>query len=78
MLKGSPKPDDRAIDAAVRAIGGYSAIAMSRTDQTPHLERRFCEHYEQIRDANEIRAAVPLLAGPVTHLLKNLAQEKAP
>jgi hypothetical protein len=53
---------DAHIEAAVRAVGGYHAIAMSRTDQTPHLERRFAEHYEAIGDREEVREAKRLVA----------------
>jgi hypothetical protein len=60
MDRDAPKkPDDLLIDRAVEAIGGYDAIAMSNTESTHFLERRFCEHYEAIQDANEIRDAVP-------------------
>jgi hypothetical protein len=76
-LNGSAEPEDAAMLAAVRAIGGYNAIAMSRTDQTPHLERRFCEHYDAISQAEDVRESVPLLAAPVTNLLKQLSQEKS-
>jgi hypothetical protein len=74
---GGDEHEDDLVNRAVRAIGGYNAIAMSKTDSTHFLERRFAEHYEQIRDVNETREAVPLLAGPVTKLLKQLSQEKS-
>lgn len=54
---------DPRIEAAVRAIGGYTAVAMSRTDQTPFLERRFAEHYDAISEREDIREAVPQIAG---------------
>lgn len=54
-------PTDPVLLAAVRAIGGFPAIAMSKTDQTPFLERRFAEHYEAIGDREEARQAVPSL-----------------
>lgn len=53
---------DPHIDAAVRGLGGYSAIAMCDTDKLPFLERRFCEHYETVQDATETREALPLIA----------------
>ncbi len=56
------QPDDPRVLAAVRAIGGYHAIGMSKTDNTHFLERRFAEHYDAISDAHETREAVPLLA----------------
>lgn len=78
----SARPADPRIDAAVRAIGGYSAIAMSKTDQTPFLERRFAEHYDSISEVEDVRVAVPCLAGPPRHdlskLLKNLKDETRP
>lgn len=60
---------DPVVLAAVRAVGGFQAIAMSRTDQTPFLERRFCEHYETIGDAAETREALPELMHDAPPLL---------
>ncbi len=53
---------DVLIDRAVRAIGGYGVIAMCDRDKLGFLERRFAEHYESIRDAEDVRAAVPQIA----------------
>ena len=53
---------DELIDRAVRAIGGYGVIAMTDTDKLSFLERRFAEHYDAIRDADDIREAVPQIA----------------
>lgn len=53
---------DPHIDAAVRGLGGYGAIAMCDTDKLPFLERRFCEHYETVQDATETREALPRIA----------------
>lgn len=53
---------DELIDRAVRAMGGYGAIAMCETDKLTFLERRFAEHYGQIQDAEDIREAVPQVA----------------
>jgi hypothetical protein len=60
-FNGAPKPTDPLLLSAVRAIGGWDAIAMSPTDQTRFLERRFAEHYDQIQDRDEVRAALPNL-----------------
>lgn len=49
---------DPLIDRVVNAIGGYGAIAMCNLDKLPFMERRFCEHYEEIGGANEIREQV--------------------
>jgi hypothetical protein len=52
------------VDQCVRMIGGYSAIAMCEEEKLHFLERRFCEHYETLDDANSIRDAVPQIAKP--------------
>lgn len=70
--RDEPGPQDPRIVAAVRAIGGYQAIAMSRTDQTQFLEKRFAEHYDSISEREEIREAVPQIAGPMRHLLDSM------
>lgn len=59
--------DDPVLQGALRAIGGMHAVQMSETDKTHFLERRFCEHYETIEDAEEIREAVPQLAATPLH-----------
>lgn len=53
---------DPLIDRAVRAIGGYGAIALCDRDKLPFLERRFVEHYASICEADDVRAAVPQIA----------------
>lgn len=55
-------PPDALAARAVRAIGGYEAIAMSPTDKTQFLERRFAEHYEAMQDADEVREELPQIA----------------
>lgn len=50
------------VDACVRAIGGYAAIAMCEADKLHFLERRFCEHFEAKQDAEDVRDALPQLA----------------
>jgi len=55
-------PDDPIARRAVAALGGYGAIAMSDTSKTSFLERRFCEHFEQMQDVEETREAVPEIA----------------
>lgn len=52
----------RAIAAAIRAMGGASAYMMSDASKLPFLERRFCQHYDQITGAEDIREAVPQIA----------------
>lgn len=57
---------DELIDRAVRGIGGYGVIAMCETDKLPFLERRFAEHYAQLQDVEDVRQAIPQIAGPST------------
>lgn len=52
------------IDRVVRALGGYQVIAMCSDDKLGFLERRFCEHYESMSDAEDMREALPQIAGP--------------
>jgi hypothetical protein len=44
-----------AIDRAVRALGGYRALATMPVDQLPWQERRFAEHYDDMAEADERR-----------------------
>jgi hypothetical protein len=55
---------DDLIDRAVRALGGYGQIAMCDEDKLHFLERRFTEHYESLQDSEDVRSAVPEIAGP--------------
>lgn len=57
---GSGRPD---VDRAVQAIGGYVQIAMSDEDKLHFLERRFADHFEAMTDAEDVREAVPRIAG---------------
>lgn len=52
----------RAIAASIRAMGGADAYAMCETDKLPFLEKRFCQHYEEISGVEETREAVPQIA----------------
>ena len=63
-------------DAAVSALGGYRVIAMCDVDKLPFLERRFCEHYEAIQDAQEVRDELPMLKGPSRRTTGQKALEK--
>lgn len=47
---------------ALRAIGGIRAVMMS--EKTHFLEKRFAEHFEAKQDADDVREAVPQIAGP--------------
>jgi len=55
------------IDRCVRAIGGYIAIAMCEEDKLHFLGKRFAEHFETMQDAEDVREAVPTIAGPPQH-----------
>lgn len=52
----------RPIAAAIRAMGGADAYAMCEVEKLPFLEKRFCEHYDQITGAEEIREELPEIA----------------
>jgi hypothetical protein len=72
---------DPLIDAAVRALGGYGVLAMCDQDKTHFLERRFAEHYEAMSDSEDVRAALPGVAGPpriVSDLTKRLTRQEEP
>ena len=47
------------IDRAAEACGGYRALAMMDANQLPWQERRFSEHYADLEDRAEARAALP-------------------
>lgn len=55
---------DPFIDRVVRAMGGYGVIAMCDSDKLHFLERRFSEHYEAMQDIEDVREALPQIAGP--------------
>jgi hypothetical protein len=50
------------IATCLNALGGANTVAMCDEDKLPFLERRFCEHYETLEDAEDTRSAVPQLA----------------
>lgn len=52
------------VDVAARAVGGYGKLYLAERDELPFLERRFCEHYETLEDAEDTREAVPQLSAP--------------
>ena len=51
------------IDQAVRAIGGYQAIAQCDETKLHYLERRFAEIYDDLQDADDTRRALPSITG---------------
>jgi hypothetical protein len=59
----SHQSGDPRLDAAIRACGGYEALAMCTTENIGFFERRFAEHYEAVGDAEEVRGALPQLTG---------------
>jgi len=62
--KGLELPADPVLQAAVASLGGIRAVAMSETDKTHFLEKRFCDHFESIQDVRDTRESVPQIAGP--------------
>jgi hypothetical protein len=53
---------DALIDQCVRVLGGYEAIARSDVSSLHFLERRFCEHFDSIQDAGDVRKSLPQIA----------------
>jgi hypothetical protein len=60
---GARGTGDPLTDRVVQMLGGYKAMGYTASDQMPFIERRFAEHYTALQDAEEIRAAVPQIAG---------------
>lgn len=52
---------DALTDQVVASLGGYSTIALTNTDKLGFLERRFIDAYDDLSDANSVRAALPNL-----------------
>lgn len=59
----SHQSGDARLDAAVRACGGYEALAMCTSENIGFFERRFAEHFESISDAEAVREVLPDLTG---------------
>jgi hypothetical protein len=55
---------DVELDAAVRCVGGYKAIAAAGERDLQFMAQRFKEHHETVRDALDIREQFPSLPGP--------------
>lgn len=73
---------DELIDRTVRGIGGYGVIAMCETSKLTFLEQRFAKHYEELKGVDEVRTALPQIAGPVANgdvrsIVSDLARSKA-
>jgi len=51
------------VDKAVQILGGYREIAMCDTSKLGFLERRFCDHYDDLETVEDTRVAVPELTG---------------
>jgi hypothetical protein len=52
----------------VQALGGYKALAFHDIEYLHHMERRFGEHFEELREVLDTREAVPQLAQQTTGL----------
>lgn len=50
---------DELLDRAAHAIGGFKAIASAGGRDLQFLEKRFCEHYEDIATSVDARLALP-------------------
>lgn len=52
----------RKIASAFAAMGGAQAYAMCDEEKLPYLEKRFCEHFDQISEVEDARVSVPKIA----------------
>lgn len=59
IRSGGSTSGDARTDAAIRILGGYDALGRTNSDQFQFLERRFCDHYEELSDRIEVREALP-------------------
>jgi hypothetical protein len=50
------------IDHVVKLVGGYHALAMATEKDLPFIERRFKEYYDDSRDKEAVRLALPQVA----------------
>jgi len=50
---------DALIDQVVAMLGGYSVIALTKTDKLGFLERRFLDTYNDLLDTSVVRDALP-------------------
>ncbi len=50
---------DALIDRVVAMLGGYSVIALTKTDKLGFLERRFLDTYNDLLDTRVVREALP-------------------
>lgn len=58
----APQLDDLTL-RVVAALGGFDQIAMCQNDKLHFLERRFAEHHADMQDSQDVRVAVPQIAG---------------
>lgn len=61
-LQEEPSGDPH-LDAVVRTIGGYKAIAGASERDLQFMATRFAENFESVTDAEETRLALPQLTG---------------
>lgn len=54
------------VERAVQGIGGWLLIAHATTDNLRFLERRFADAYAELEGRDEIRDALPQIAGPAS------------
>lgn len=52
------------VERAVRALGGWPVLANATLQGLQYLEPRFGKAFDELQDRNEIREALPQIAGP--------------
>lgn len=79
-----PPCDDPRVTAAARMIGGFRSMALCPIDKLGFLERRFCEHYADLEEVDDVRAALPQIAlssrrlsgpQPIGQIVADIARE---
>jgi hypothetical protein len=61
---------DARIDMLVRGLGGYSAIAMCDESKLQFLERRFCDNFDNVQNADDVRKTIPQITSHLEDLSK--------
>ena len=77
--QGQPGDQNPLVDACIRAVGGNERIALTDYGQLHWLQKKFMEAYEELRDAHQVREAVPQIAGhtKLTNLIATAGQAVA-
>lgn len=77
VLSGAKLEPGSVMERAANAVGGQKQIRMANIEHDlPHVQRRFIESYEAIRDAQEVRNSVPQIARTEAHAALTQIRQK--